>query len=234
MRPTRDLATLADAARAAPSLEAYERELLGLLERRVGFDVAFVRRGRLVGPHMPGFDPAVLARVGSRWPSYAADTVAVREAARRARDVAVDADVVGGALERLSYYQEIMRPHRGRSTALVFARWRGAIVATLAIGRCAPTFRERELEYLRAIAPTVALCEAALAAAAPATAIDAALTAREREILGYLHLGYSNAQIAAAVGSAPATVRNQLSSAYRKLGVANRAEAVGLVGARSR
>ena len=40
------------------------------------------------------------------------------------------------------------------------------------------------------------------------------LTEREREVLGYLHLGYTNQQIAAALGSAPRTVRNQLSSAY--------------------
>lgn len=52
------------------------------------------------------------------------------------------------------------------------------------------------------------------------------LTAREREVLGYLHLGYTNQQIALALGSAPRTVRNQLSSVYAKLGVASRAEAV--------
>jgi DNA-binding NarL/FixJ family response regulator len=54
----------------------------------------------------------------------------------------------------------------------------------------------------------------------------ARLTPREREVLGYLHLGYSNQQIALALGSAPRTVRNQLSRVYDKLGVGTRAEAV--------
>jgi len=54
------------------------------------------------------------------------------------------------------------------------------------------------------------------------------LSAREREVLSYLHLGYTNQQIALALGSAPRTVRNQLSRVYEKLGVSNRAEAVGV------
>lgn len=48
----------------------------------------------------------------------------------------------------------------------------------------------------------------------------------EREVLGDLHLGYTNEQIARALGTAPRTVRNQLSRVYEKLGVSGRAEAV--------
>ena len=56
-----------------------------------------------------------------------------------------------------------------------------------------------------------------------------ALTSAEREVLSYLHLGYSNAQIAHARGNTERTVRNQLSSAYAKLGVGSRAEAVAVL-----
>jgi DNA-binding CsgD family transcriptional regulator len=52
------------------------------------------------------------------------------------------------------------------------------------------------------------------------------LSAAERDVLSYLALGYTNADIARARGNAPRTVRNQLSRAYAKLGVASRAEAV--------
>jgi DNA-binding NarL/FixJ family response regulator len=45
-------------------------------------------------------------------------------------------------------------------------------------------------------------------------------------VLSFLRLGYTNAQIARARGNAERTVRNQLSSAYAKLGVSSRAEAV--------
>ena len=56
--------------------------------------------------------------------------------------------------------------------------------------------------------------------------LSAALTPREYEVWSYLHLGYTNEQIALALGSAPRTVRNQLSRVYEKLGVSGRAEAV--------
>jgi DNA-binding CsgD family transcriptional regulator len=67
---------------------------------------------------------------------------------------------------------------------------------------------------------------AARASAALAAPESVGLTERERELLSYLGLGYTNEQIASACGVSPYTVRNQLSRAYSKLGVATRAEAV--------
>lgn len=52
------------------------------------------------------------------------------------------------------------------------------------------------------------------------------LTTRERALLGLLCDGGSNAQIAWQLGIAEKTVRNHLSSLYRKLGVRSRAEAI--------
>jgi len=52
------------------------------------------------------------------------------------------------------------------------------------------------------------------------------LTKRERVVLGGLHLYDSNAALAAALVISPNTVKTQLRSAYRKLGVTNRAEAL--------
>jgi DNA-binding CsgD family transcriptional regulator len=54
------------------------------------------------------------------------------------------------------------------------------------------------------------------------------LTPREADILSYLPLGYTNAQIATALGTSPRTVRNQLGGLFEKLGVATRAEAAAL------
>ena len=56
---------------------------------------------------------------------------------------------------------------------------------------------------------------------------DAApLTPRERKVLELLRSGKTNAEIAAQVFLSEKTVRNHLSSVYRKLGVANRAQAI--------
>lgn len=63
-------------------------------------------------------------------------------------------------------------------------------------------------------------------AAAAQPAPSAGLTAREQAILRLLCTGCSNAQIAWELGVADKTVRNQLSSLYRKLGVHSRSEAI--------
>lgn len=54
------------------------------------------------------------------------------------------------------------------------------------------------------------------------------LTRLERELLVWLAAGRSNAEIAALRGRSPTTVRNQISTLFRKLHVSTRAEAVAL------
>ena len=54
------------------------------------------------------------------------------------------------------------------------------------------------------------------------------LSPRERQIFEYLVRGFRNEDIARALGTSPATVRNQLVRLYRKAGVSTRSELVGL------
>lgn len=60
--------------------------------------------------------------------------------------------------------------------------------------------------------------------AAP-SAVPASLSAREAQVLVLLAEGLSNAEIAAALGVAPNTVRNHVRSIMAKLGVRNRVQA---------
>jgi two-component system response regulator DesR len=55
------------------------------------------------------------------------------------------------------------------------------------------------------------------------------LTAREKQILGQVVLGMSNAEIAAKLFLAESTIKSHLSSAFAKLGVASRNEAAALI-----
>jgi DNA-binding NarL/FixJ family response regulator len=70
-----------------------------------------------------------------------------------------------------------------------------------------------------------ALAEAPGPVAGPARVVE--LTDWERQVLQYLAAGYTNAQIAQRLFRSEKTVRNRLSVLYQKLGVANRAGAVG-------
>ena len=54
------------------------------------------------------------------------------------------------------------------------------------------------------------------------------LTARERDVLDGIAAGRSNTEVAAALGVAPKTIRNQVSSIFAKLQVRDRAEAIVL------
>jgi DNA-binding NarL/FixJ family response regulator len=56
-----------------------------------------------------------------------------------------------------------------------------------------------------------------------------ALSSRERQILGLVVMGYTNGQIAAQLFLAESTVKSHLSSAFGKLGVRSRNEAVSLI-----
>ena len=53
------------------------------------------------------------------------------------------------------------------------------------------------------------------------------LTAREREILKWIYLGKSNAEVGAILSISPLTVKNHVQKILRKLKVVNRAQAVG-------
>ncbi|HMB25127.1 MAG: response regulator [Chloroflexota bacterium] len=63
---------------------------------------------------------------------------------------------------------------------------------------------------------------------APDTAIAAQLSEREKEVLGLLGKGLSNAEIAARVYLSEGTVRNYVSSIFEKLGVEDRTQAAVL------
>jgi len=57
----------------------------------------------------------------------------------------------------------------------------------------------------------------------------AALSAREKQILGLVVMGYMNSEIAEQLFVAESTVKSHLSSAFVKLGVSSRNEAVDLI-----
>ena len=66
-----------------------------------------------------------------------------------------------------------------------------------------------------------------MAGSRPAPVSAGVLTVREREVLRWIYLGKSNAEIGAILRISPMTVKNHVQKILRKLDVVNRAQAVG-------
>lgn len=239
--------TIAELACAHGQLGAFEARVLEAIAPVVGFDVAFFCGRDGLGEASLGLDSAVRPEAAGRWAEMSAEALEMLAPARRSGGVIVDSEWFGARLRRLSYYDLFMRPHSGTTTLFAFLECRGVLLGELVLGRCrgSSAFSEADAAALRRLVPVLSVSRQGYllgAGKAPASGALASrraeaaglgrneggggLTAREREVLGYLHLGYTNQQIALALGSAPRTVRNQLSSAYAKLGVSTRAEAV--------
>lgn len=60
----------------------------------------------------------------------------------------------------------------------------------------------------------------------PSTKADEVLSKRESEVLGYVARGYSDKEVADALGLSPSTVRSYLKSIYGKLHVHSRTQAI--------
>ena len=126
--------------------------------------------------------------------------------------------MAGSGLRRL-------QPHHGESSLIAYLGAGSQIVTGVVLGRTRTRFKPAEVERLRAALPVLTVCELAVGRRMPSE--SELLSAREREILSYLRLGYTNREIGLALGTSFRTVRNQLSHLFEKLGVSTRAEAVG-------
>ena len=100
----------------------------------------------------------------------------------------------------------------------------GRTRAVLTVERGGGAFGARDVDWLRALLPTLILADEGTAMSASPSR---ALTPREADVVEYVRLGYTNAQIALATGRSVAAVRNVLVRIFDKTGVRTRAQLVG-------
>lgn len=219
-----------EAAQHANGLADYERRVLRELCAKIPCEQAFFVRQQRIGAHAEGFDDGVRRDTMHRFELYGRELALFGQDARRRGGVGVDRAFFGAQrLERLAHFREVMLPHRGRSTLIGYLEFRKGLLGCVVLGRSSTTFSDAEQASLRAALPALSLCDLAVYRRGPRSPeVDGALSARERDVLGYLALGYTNREIAVACGTSPRTVRNQLSAVFRKLGASTRAEAVAI------
>ena len=136
------------------------------------------------------------------------------------------------------YYAKVGLDHALALPLHVDSRW----LVSFVFNRTGRDFSARDCQLLERIRPHLAATYAqshalaevqrALAEGVARTAEGAhdtyavaTLTTREREVLGWLAAGKTNAQIAAIIGASPRTVAKHLERIYEKLGVESRTAA---------
>ena len=131
------------------------------------------------------------------------------------------------------FYREVIAGLGIRTIAVCVLRFRHAPVAAMYLGRTSRgrTFR-RQLPTLERALPTIALGHVAQRSSSSGrgTLDRPPLTPRERDVLDYVARGFTNAEIALAIGTSANTVKKQVASLLDKCEVANRTELVARFG----
>jgi DNA-binding CsgD family transcriptional regulator len=177
-----------------------------------------------------GVDTERVSRCEANADRYWSDRLTLQHAALSQQGVVADHDALSlRARDRMPFYREVVAGHGIRATAIAILRLRGQVSGSVFLGRSSRGARfGGELAALRAALPVLALGEAVhtpAPAAPPAITFDSlGLTPRERTVLQLLCRGWTNAQIAAQLGSSPRTVKNQVAAILRKTQSQNRTE----------
>ena len=101
----------------------------------------------------------------------------------------------------------------------------GRIRAVLTLEREGGAFGVGDVDWLRTLLPTLILADEGVARS-PGSARPRPLTPRESDVVEYVRLGYTNAQIALATGRSVSAVRNLLVRVFDKTGVRTRTQLV--------
>jgi DNA-binding CsgD family transcriptional regulator len=130
-------------------------------------------------------------------------------------------------LERLDFYDAVMRPDGVRDTLKVWLSSTRESASCVLLDRFDSDFCQRDVEVLRVLhSHLVTMRQTALAGDAAVDAADVRLTSREAQVLSWIARGKPNEEIRRLLVMSPTTVKKHLEHAYEKLGVHSRAGAL--------
>lgn len=234
------LEALSRAACTASGLLAWRRAALDLLSAEVAFDAALFHA---LSPRVPletavvlGLAPEVVRASLPHWDALGDLLSPLRLWANEAL-VASDSEVFrpgSAAWKRLQ--SEVLRPFGQRSVCVVHLVVQGQVGAVVVLmARRAAAFGPQQVARLKALAPAIAVGDAlhrrledAPTVPVPTRLVcqDQRLTVRQREVVDYVAVGLSNAEIAQALGLSVHSVRNHLVRIFAAVGASNRADVV--------
>lgn len=135
-------------------------------------------------------------------------------------------------LHRSAYYEGFMRPLGQRHKAEMFFRnARGQMIGGVRIARSTPLgpFNTDEISLLNLMQPVLeGFAARGTSLARNPTIRFGELSRREREVVHWVAEGLSNKEICRKTNTSLPTVKCQIASAYRKLGINKRSELISL------
>jgi hypothetical protein len=176
---------LVELAQESIDTRTFENAVLGLLAREVGFDVGlFWTKGTKVEPTAVGFDRTTVDRM-VRSQQYESEFRPVAEAARAARGVAVDSDVLGTKrLHQTNYYRELVAPCGGKCTLLACVPWGGRTIGAIMLGRTGGAFSVAEISRIESMLPGMGVARAAFGLPCHFPSLGVPTKGRLRSLLG--------------------------------------------------
>lgn len=209
------------------------------LNRLVEFDLAAfivpsVDRSKGVIRSSVSMDSQILQYIDQCLGCFSTEFEKIELAMTSQKGTAIDTEIFGSTqLKRTKLYQEIMLPMHGRSTLYGQVTLRGRKLSTIVLGRSGTNFQEKDANQLQPLLAPLAVAEASYEKmdsiqTPPFTTYNLKLSSRERELLSYIRLGYTNKEIASALDNSPHPIRIQLSRLYKKCEVTTRSELVAL------
>jgi DNA-binding CsgD family transcriptional regulator len=235
--------TLAHIATASVAVAPWRQAALAELRSHLRFEAAVFHE---LSPRVPlsqagvvGLELAVLAATTRQWDDLAVSLAPLMHTALAQHGVATDREAFGSrGPARTRWNRLVARPLGIRAALMAHLVVDERIIsAVLLMRRRDPPFSTRERQAIAALLPLLTLGDAYhLARAQPSLpgmvtgvrCVDERLTPRQREVVEYVALGRTNAEIGAALGTSIHTVRNLLVRVCARLDAANRAEVVRL------
>jgi DNA-binding CsgD family transcriptional regulator len=233
---------ISELAARGGSIADFRRATLAIVHERVPHDSALFHE---LSPRVPlsraafvGIDPTAVDRSRESWDELAVAFGSLREAALANGGVATVAAVLSPkSAARRAWDRRVAPMLHAKDAMLTHLVIEGRIVSAIVQGRRTTEFTKAEQSIMRALAPTLSVCDALRQLASDQTlrglaaelqCVDQRLTARQRELVLLVALGNTDADIALALSISANTVRNHLVEIRERLGAANRAEIVRL------
>ena len=146
-------------ANETPDEATFDRAVLALLKRSVGFDAAFLAIKGAPATTV-NVDPQKLDAAIARG-EYADEVAPTKTVALARRGVAVDTEVLGERQVRsLRYHRDFAAPIGGRHSLIAFLTLRGVAFGALMLGRGGATFSHEQLSLVETLLPSLAIARA--------------------------------------------------------------------------